>query len=110
LFFLSSSSSSSVREKKSFTTTTKNCGFCGFLEEVCGVVHLRHKQILKPPRACEELAAKMGKSKASLSVCSGFLLVHSYESKQAQEEHADDDDDDDDENHDVLCFFFCVLD
>ncbi len=115
LFFLSSSSSSSssVREKKSFTTTTKNCGFCGFWEEVCVVVHLRHKQILKPPRACEELAAKMGKSKASLSLClcvsvcvSVCVLVYSYESKQAQEEHADADD----ENHDVPCFFFCVLD
>ncbi len=48
----------------------------------------------------------------SLSLCSGLLLVHSYESKQGQEEHAadDDDDDDDDENHDVPCFFFCVLD
>jgi hypothetical protein len=52
-----------VSEKKGFTTTTKNCGFCGILEEVCVVVHLRHKQILKPPRACEELAAKMGKSR-----------------------------------------------
>jgi hypothetical protein len=42
----------------------------------------------------------------SLSLCSGLLLVHSYESKQGQEEHAADDD----ENHDVPCFFFCVLD